>query len=77
MITKTLTKMDEAEEAAWKSLAGYKFNMFGYYATLWMGYNHLFERNRQPNPFRRVVVLAKTIIKERRAGVRNITGGGK
>ena len=28
-------ELQEAEEKAWKALAGYKFQMFGYWAAIW------------------------------------------
>jgi len=57
-------KMDEAEEKAIKSLAGYKFYMFGYWAAAWVKYNQLakemgvIEKNR-PSPFAEFVNVAK------------------
>jgi hypothetical protein len=36
-----LKAMANAEEKAWKSLAGYKFLMFGYHAARWVNYNKL------------------------------------
>ncbi len=50
--------MDDAEERAWTSLAGYKFMMFGYHAARWVSYNQLLPV-RQRNPFRSAVKLAR------------------
>lgn len=53
---KILTAMQEAEQKAWKSLAGYKFYMFGYWAGAWVKYNNLLPRAR-PNPFHDAVTI--------------------
>lgn len=51
-------EMDEAEHKAWKSLAGYKFQMFGYWAAIWVHLNRVGGFGRA-NPFREAVDLAK------------------
>ena len=48
----------EAEFKAWDSLARYKFQMFGYWAAIWVHLNRVSGENR-PNPFRSLVNLAK------------------
>ena len=54
----------EAEAKAWRSLASYKFMMFGYRAAIWVSLNRIGEFNR-PNPFKPVVDLAQSIVAER------------
>jgi hypothetical protein len=49
---------DEAAEKAYKSLAGYKFAMFGYWAGIWVHLNRLCP-TRKPNPFRELVKVAR------------------
>lgn len=52
--------MGDAVEKAWKSLAGYKFWMFGYHAGRWVNYNRLLPAgHRHPNPFKGLVQLAR------------------
>lgn len=50
--------MEEAEAKAWKALAGYKFEMFGYWASTWVSLNHL-DDVRRGNPFKQLVVQAR------------------
>jgi len=52
---KDMMKVEEAK--AWKSLAGYKFYMFGYHAAAWVKLNQLLPKPL-PNPFRNLVRLA-------------------
>lgn len=59
-----LDGMADAEEKAWKSLAGYKFWQFGYHCGRWVNYNALLNEPR-PNPFRETVKLARTKTGER------------
>lgn len=50
--------LKEAERKAWDSLARYKFQMFGYWAAIWVHLNRIGNFKR-PNPFRSLVNLAK------------------
>lgn len=50
--------LDEAEKKAWDSLARYKFQMFGYWASIWVHLNRAGGFNR-PNPFAEVVSVAR------------------
>ena len=51
-----LERREQSIEKALKALAGYKFEMFGYWAAAWVKYNQLLPReHRDPNPFRRLV----------------------
>ncbi len=53
-----LVALNEAEAKAWKSLAFYKFQMFGYWASIWVHLNRISGENR-PNPFKGIVSQAK------------------
>jgi hypothetical protein len=50
--------MEEAERKAWDSLRRYKFQMFGYWAAIWVHLNRV-GGFRAPNPFREIVKSAK------------------
>ena len=54
----------EAEAKAWRSLASYKFMMFGYWAAIWVHLNKIGDFNR-PNPFHCLVDLAQSLVAER------------
>jgi hypothetical protein len=50
----------ESETKAWSALAGYKFEMFGYWASSWVKYNQLMIGSEKlANPFRDAVHLAR------------------
>ena len=53
------SELQQAEDRAWKALAGYKFQMFGYWAAIWVHLNRI-GRCGRPNPFREAVGLART-----------------
>jgi hypothetical protein len=53
--------MQEAERKAWDSLARYKFQMFGYWAAIWVHLNHI-AGTRLPNPFRLLVANAREAV---------------
>lgn len=50
--------LDEAEFKAWDSLARYKFQMFGYWAAIWVHLNRAGGFKR-PNPFKPLVATAR------------------
>lgn len=50
--------LNEVEEKAWKSLARYKFQMFGYWAAIWVHLNKLLPKKRK-NPWYNLVELAR------------------
>jgi len=52
------TAMKEAETKAWQSLARYKFQMFGYWASIWVHLNRISGENR-PNPWKPLVSQAR------------------
>jgi hypothetical protein len=51
-------ELDTAERKAWESLARYKFQMFGYWAAIWVHLNRIGGFKR-PNPFKSLVLAAK------------------
>lgn len=51
--------LQEAESKAWDSLARYKFQMFGYWAAIWVHLNRIGGFKR-PNPFCSLVQAAKS-----------------
>ena len=50
--------LKEAEGKAWDSLARYKFQMFGYWASIWVHINRVGGFKR-PSPFQELVQLAR------------------
>lgn len=52
-------ELDQAEAKAWDSLARYKFQMFGYWAAIWVHLNRV-GNFRRPNPWRSLVTLARS-----------------
>jgi len=54
--------LDEAEKKAHENLAIYKFNNFGYWASIWVHLNRIGQFHR-PNPFSSYVNLAKNLRK--------------
>ena len=58
-----LDAMIDAEKKAWKSLAGYKFYMAGYWMANWVSFNKLLSKQR-PNPSRALVKLAREMSDE-------------
>lgn len=53
-----LHHLDEAEQKAWLSLCRYKFQMFGYWAAIWVHLNRI-GKFRRANPFRDLVTSAR------------------
>ena len=59
-----ISKLDECERKAWDSLARYKFEMFGYWSSRWVGYNQLaydmgIIPKKRANAFKSLVKLAQ------------------
>lgn len=52
------THLQEAERKAWDSLAKYKFQMFGYWAAIWVHLNKI-SGQRRPNPWKALVHAAR------------------
>ena len=51
-------EINEAEHKAWESLARYKFQMFGYWAAIWVHLNRI-SGLKKPNPWRSLVKEAR------------------
>jgi hypothetical protein len=51
-------ELDEAELKAFDSLSRYKFQMFGYWAAIWVHLNRISGQGR-PSPFRHLVAEAR------------------
>ncbi|MDJ0953370.1 MAG: hypothetical protein QNJ81_06800 [Acidimicrobiia bacterium] len=66
MTGKVLLAMKDAEEKAWKALAGYKFLMFGYHAARWVNYNNLLD-HKKGSPFKEAVQLARNVLQRKGA----------
>ena len=64
--------LDEAEKKAWSSLSKYKFQMFGYWASIWVHLNKIGEFHRN-NPFSPLVSLAAVTKKEKHYDHREAT----
>ena len=55
---KLRAELKEAEDKAWDALARYKFQMFGYWAAIWVHLNRV-GGFKLPNPFKDAVNLAR------------------
>lgn len=53
-----LQALDVAEAKAWEALARYKFQMFGYWAAIWVHLNRI-GGSRRANPWANLVTLAR------------------
>lgn len=51
-------ELEVAERKAWEALSRYKFQMFGYWAAIWVHLNRV-GGFRQPNPWSDLVLRAK------------------
>jgi len=51
-------ELDVAEAKAWDALARYKFQMFGYWAAIWVHLNRI-GNFRRPNPWKALVLGAR------------------
>ena len=60
MDNRLIVELDEAEYKAIDALARYKFQMFGYWAGIWVHLNRISGQNR-PNPFRGIVLAAREL----------------
>jgi len=58
MEARLLKELEEAEAKAWDSLGRYKFQMFGYWAAIWVHLNRLGNFQR-PNPWKGLVHSAR------------------
>lgn len=55
-------ELDESEKKAIDALSRYKFQMFGYWAAIWVHLNRIGNFKR-PNPFKDLVTTAKAMKK--------------
>lgn len=55
---KTLEELDHAEREAWNALSRYKFQMFGYWAAIWVHLNRISHAKRR-NPWSALVKSAR------------------
>jgi hypothetical protein len=53
-----IKELDLAEEKAWDALSRYKFQMFGYWAAIWVHLNRI-SKARRSNPWAVLVKLAR------------------
>ena len=53
-----LVELDHAEREAWNALSRYKFQMFGYWAAIWVHLNRLSQARRK-NPWSGLVKTAR------------------
>lgn len=58
IVAELLGELDTAEGRAWQSLSRYKFQMFGYWAAIWVHLNRI-GGFRRPNPWADLVLLAR------------------
>lgn len=58
MSAEIAAELDVAETKAWDALARYKFQMFGYWAAIWVHLNRI-GHFRRPNPWAGLVVDAR------------------
>lgn len=62
MNEKLIEELDSAEVHAWDALARYKFQMFGYWAAIWVHLNRITGAKRA-NPFCKLVRQARQVVK--------------
>jgi hypothetical protein len=55
---KMIAELDEAEAKAWDALARYKFQMFGYWAAIWVHLNRI-SKAKRANPWKQLVTVAR------------------
>lgn len=51
-------ELAEAERKAWDALGRYKFQMFGYWAGVWVHLNRI-SGDRRPNPWKLLVLTSR------------------
>ena len=59
MLNTLVAERDKAEAEAWNALSRYKFQMFGYWASIWVHLNRI-SGLHSPDPFGELVGLART-----------------
>jgi len=58
MKERLIAELEEAEKKAWDALGHYKFQMFGYWAAIWVHLNRI-SGLRKSNPWAGLVQLAR------------------
>lgn len=53
---------DKAEHEAWNALSRYKFQIFGYWCSIWVHLNRI-SGLHSPNPFSNLVKEARTVLR--------------
>ena len=59
MEERIIQELNFAEQQAWNALSRYKFQMFGYWAAIWVHLNRI-SQARRPNPWSDLVKQART-----------------
>lgn len=62
-----VAELNVAERKAWDALARYKFQMFGYWAAIWVHLNRI-SGERRPNPWADLVQSARDVLPAARGG---------
>jgi hypothetical protein len=65
-------ELREAEAKAWDSLARYKFQMFGYWAAIWVHMNRI-EGTKRQNPWKELVNAARITLARRQLDAQPVT----
>lgn len=67
VMTALRAELELAERKAWESLARYKFQMFGYWAAIWVHHNRIIARvtgtRPSPNPWAGLAKQAKGLMR--------------
>lgn len=62
-LIRLLKELDVAEEKAWDALSRYKFQMFGYWAAIWVHLNRISKAKRS-NPWGALVKEARKVLQD-------------
>jgi len=63
MQTELVRELDIAERKAWDALSRYKFQMFGYWAAIWVHLNRISNAKR-PNPWAELVKHSRKVVRD-------------
>ena len=61
IVSNLAVELAEAEAKVWEALGRYKFQMFGYWAAIWVHLNRIGGFNK-PNPWRELVQMARAAV---------------
>jgi hypothetical protein len=56
-----IRELDIAEKKAWDALSRYKFQMFGYWAAIWVHLNRI-SKAKRPNPWIELVKHSRKVV---------------